>query len=100
MTWRAGDRVVHLRKWWDIQRVGYDGRSASLVPVGGRIAKAGVPKSQLSREMPVAAPAAQERPRRTRAARAPVVDAAKDAALTSAFADAIKQAAAQLGGAA
>jgi hypothetical protein len=98
VTWRAGDRVVHLGKWWDIQRVGYDGQTVSLVPVGGRIAKAGVPISQLSREMPVAAPPAQERPRRVRAPRAPVVDAAKDAALANAFADAIKQAAAQLGG--
>ena len=72
-------------------------RAGEHVPV---LQKAGVPISQLLREMPVAAPPAQERPRRVRAARAPVVDAAKDAALANAFADAIKQAAAQLGGAA
>ncbi len=100
VTWRAGDRVVHLGKWWDIQLVGYDGRTVSLVPVGGSIAEAGVTMSQLSREMPVAAPPAQECRRRVRAPRAPVVDAAKDATLANAFADTIKQAAAQSGGAA
>ncbi len=40
-----------------------------------------------------------EKPKRTRKAKAPEVDPAKDAALVSAFTDAIKQAAQQMGGA-
>jgi hypothetical protein len=40
-----------------------------------------------------------EKPKRTRKAKSPEVDPAKDAALVAAFSDAIKQAAAQMGGA-
>jgi hypothetical protein len=40
-----------------------------------------------------------EKPKRTRKAKAPEVDPTKDKLLVDAFADAIKQAAAQMGGA-
>jgi hypothetical protein len=64
-------------------------------------------RSVTASETPMAPPAtmapttpavAPEKPKRGRKPKAPAVDPAKDAALIDAFADAIKQAAAQMGG--
>jgi hypothetical protein len=77
--------------------------SRSGTTAGKRIESRETPAPVVSRQ-PVWPPAAvpmavptTEKPKRTRKAKAPEVDAAKDAALVSAFTDAIKQAAQQMG---
>jgi hypothetical protein len=104
--------VYHQGKSWEITRVSASGDEVSIRPFGGMVAKADVPVSAISRTPPPAVtmqpvwpPAAPTqavptalKPTRPRKSKAPEVDPEKDQALVNAFADAIKQAAQQMGG--
>ncbi|MDP2314860.1 MAG: hypothetical protein Q8P41_18305 [Pseudomonadota bacterium] len=108
--WVWGDRVTWQGQTWIVQDVRADG-SVNMLREGTDLADT-APASQLraaparpSVSMqpvwpPAAAPQAvpTEKKPRTRKAKAPEVDPAKDQALVNAFADAIKQAAQQMGG--
>jgi hypothetical protein len=109
--WSVGETVYHQGKPWEITRVYAAGDEVSIRPVGGTVSKAAVPVSAISRTPPATVPmqpvwppaaAPQAAPTakapRTRKAKTLEVDPAKDQALVNAFADAIKQAAAQMGG--
>jgi hypothetical protein len=108
--WVWGDRVTWQGQTWIVQDVRADG-SVNMLREGTDLADT-APASQLRAAparptvsmQPVWPPAAApqsvptDKKPRTRKAKAPEVDPAKDQALVNAFADAIKQAATQMGG--